>query len=114
MLVRAMTIVKICGITNLADAQCAVDAGADMLGFILYSRSPRYIEPESVTLISTAIHQSYPAVKLVGVFVNATPQTISTVLASAGLDFAQLSGDEQSADITSIAAWSYKATRSSA
>ena len=37
------TKVKICGITNLADAQASVAAGADMLGFVFYDQSPRYL-----------------------------------------------------------------------
>jgi phosphoribosylanthranilate isomerase len=86
-----MTLVKICGITNLADALAAVDAGADALGFNFYSRSPRYIPPANAREI---IDQLPDAVWKVGVFVNEELQSVLHILAQAELSAAQLHGDE--------------------
>src|SRR5687768_14058246 len=61
--------VKICGLTNLADAQVALDAGADFLGFILYAKSPRYIAPAQLAQLLAEL--DLPShVQTVGVFVN--------------------------------------------
>ncbi len=39
-------IIKVCGITNLEDAEQAIDAGANALGFNFYPKSPRFVEPQ--------------------------------------------------------------------
>jgi phosphoribosylanthranilate isomerase len=84
--------VKICGITNLEDAEAAIDAGADLLGFNFYPESPRYIEPEKAQKIISKL----PAfMDIVGLFVNATYDTIRQVMEQCSLNWLQLHGDEQ-------------------
>lgn len=85
------TIVKICGLGNAKDALCAVDAGADYLGFILHPASPRYVPPESLRDLVRALP---PEIPKAGVFVNCTAEDISITLEFCGLTMAQLHGDE--------------------
>lgn len=90
------TRIKICGITNLDDARCAAKAGADFLGFIFYARSPRFVAPERAAAIAQALRGEFgaQAPRLVGVFVNESVERVQAVLDAAGLDLAQLHGDE--------------------
>jgi phosphoribosylanthranilate isomerase len=82
--------VKICGITEKADALKAVELGADVLGFI-FAPSPRQISMESARRIIEAIP---PFVKTVGVFVNEAMDVIGKHVNYCGLDLVQLHGDE--------------------
>ena len=84
--------VKICGITNLADALASVEAGADALGFNFWTRSARYINPNDAREI---VEQLPPKILTVGVFVNgANPESVTRATAAAGVHCAQLHGDE--------------------
>ena len=86
--------VKICGLTNLEDAQTAVSAGADYLGFIFYPASKRAIEPDAARRIVAELRAAPRCPLLVGVFVNETAQKMAEILDDCRLDFAQLSGEE--------------------
>lgn len=83
--------VKICGITRLADALCAAEAGVDALGFIFHPKSPRNIAPEAAREI---IAQLPPFVATVGVFVNAGIDEAVAIIQECGLGYAQLHGEE--------------------
>lgn len=103
--------VKICGVRTLVDALAAIDAGADMLGFNFYPPSPRYISPEACAGIIHHLKRRDSAVTLVGVFVNAPADRILSALQTAGLDYAQLSGDEDSKLFARIQHVAFKAIR---
>ncbi len=85
------TRVKICGITRPSDAQEAVAAGADALGLVFYSASPRHVEIEQARAIARVV----PAfVSLVGLFVDPEPDYVEAVCAQVPLDLLQFHGDE--------------------
>ena len=86
--------VKICGLTTLQDAETAVAAGADYLGFIFYPPSKRAITPEAAQTITRQLRQQADCPLLVGVFVNETAAAMQAILAQCQLDLAQLSGEE--------------------
>jgi len=89
------TIVKICGLTNLEDARVVVEAGADLLGFIFYAKSSRYVAPEAAaTIVRTLRADGTSLPRVVGVFVNASVAEIQSIVAQVGLDFVQLHGNE--------------------
>ncbi len=89
-----MVQVKVCGLTNLCDALVAAASGADLLGFIFFPGSPRYVTPEQVRVIVAAVRESRPGVQAVGVFVNESPETMCEVLGFCDLQLAQLHGEE--------------------
>ena len=86
-----MTLVKICGVTSIADAHVAADAGADLIGLIFYPPSPRYVTPEQAGAIVASLPPDLPAV---GVFVNESLETITQVARQSGVSRVQLHGDE--------------------
>ena len=86
-----MVKVKICGITNWADARKSVEAGADFLGFNFYAKSPRYITPAAASRI---IRRLPRGIEAVGVFVNETEENVLKTAQLAGLQQIQLHGDE--------------------
>jgi phosphoribosylanthranilate isomerase len=81
--------VKICGITRRQDAETAVAAGASAIGFVLYSKSPRYVSPETAAELGRGLD-----IWKVGVFVDEAPASVEAVMRAAHLDVAQIYGGD--------------------
>lgn len=92
-----MVKVKVCGITNIADALKSIDLGADALGFNFYPPSPRFISPDHARDI---LLQLPPEVCKVALFVNEPREKVREVLercrggGGAGFGALQFHGDE--------------------
>ncbi|MEP0548419.1 MAG: phosphoribosylanthranilate isomerase [Rhodothermales bacterium] len=92
------TKVKICGITQLADARYCAGAGADYLGFIQYPDSPRWVEPKAAKEIIGWLD----GIESVGVFVNENAETINARCAEVGFTLAQLHGHETPETVAAV------------
>lgn len=91
--------VKICGVTNEADALLCVAMGADALGFIFAAGSKRQVAPSRVTDI---VKRLPPEVVTFGVFRDDAPDRVVDIVLACGLRGAQLHGHEsaeQTADV---------------
>jgi phosphoribosylanthranilate isomerase len=86
-----MVRIKICGITNAADALAAVDAGANLLGFNFYEKSARFLAQNAAAKIRTELPKN---VETVGIFVNKPAADVAALCSLLKLHAAQLHGDE--------------------
>jgi len=88
------TQVKICGLRTIDHMQAAINAGADLLGFIFYEPSSRYIPPEQAQTLRKSIAEQQTNVDIVGVFVNKSADYINYTVEQVGLNCVQLHGNE--------------------
>lgn len=82
---------KICGLSDAAGVQAAVEHGADMLGFVFYPPSPRNITAEQAEEL---LREVPSGIDRVGLFVDPETEFLDQILAKARLDLLQLHGDE--------------------
>jgi phosphoribosylanthranilate isomerase len=88
------TRVKICGITRPEDAQAAVRLGADAIGLVFYPPSPRAVTLEQASAI---VRRLPPFVTVVGLFVDASRESVAEILNAIPLDLLQFHGEENAA-----------------
>lgn len=86
-----MTKVKVCGMTNLADAEHAAANGAWAIGLIHHRDSPRYVLPEVAEEIGAALKRRC---EIAGVFVNSTLEEVVDAAERENLTLLQFHGEE--------------------
>jgi phosphoribosylanthranilate isomerase len=94
-----MVKVKICGITNWADARRAVESGADLLGFNFVATSPRCVTPAQARRMVARLPKRISAV---GVFQDESEDAMLEIARRVGLDQVQLHGDEPPAMVARL------------
>ncbi|MEM1182301.1 MAG: phosphoribosylanthranilate isomerase [Acidobacteriota bacterium] len=104
--------VKICGITDAADASRSIELGAELIGLNFYAPSPRYIAPDAAAeLVAEQRRRAKAEVLWVGVFVNEPVARAVEIGERVGLDLLQFHGDETPEQIAPVAGRSIKALR---
>ncbi|MFT5124323.1 MAG: phosphoribosylanthranilate isomerase [Kiritimatiellia bacterium] len=98
--------VKICGLTNAEDVAAVAALKPNAIGFVFWAGSPRCVNPADVKAWTKTIPSN---VMRVGVFVDEDPQTVSRVIAQAGLNIVQLHGSELPSDVSQVAGLCWKA-----
>ena len=88
------TRIKICGLTREEDVDAAVAAGADAIGFVFHPPSPRFVTPQRAAELARRVP---PFVAVVGLFVNATPETVLAACHALPIGILQFHGDEEAA-----------------
>jgi phosphoribosylanthranilate isomerase len=103
-----VTLVKVCGVNRADDLAVAVEAGADLIGFILVDWSPRAVTREAAASLADQV----PAgVGRVGVFVDEDPATVAAIADELALDFVQLHGSESPEVVAAFGGRAIKAHR---
>lgn len=91
--------VKICGITNLEDAQHAVRCGADAIGFVFFEESPRFISHRRAADIAESLPEH---ISKIGVFVNSDLKFVRDIVKHVNLSAVQLLGNDGPDDLVNF------------
>jgi phosphoribosylanthranilate isomerase len=89
-----VTLVKVCGLRSLPEAEVALDAGANLLGFIFWKPGKRYIPPAEAAVVVRVLRRARQPFSAVGVFVDPSVEDVVDAVEICGLDYVQLSGNE--------------------
>ena len=85
------TLIKICVITKLDDLDCAIEHGADFIGFVFVRSSPRYIEPKSA---ANLVFSTSKKINTVAVMQHPTQSSLDEVLEDFTPTYVQTDADD--------------------
>jgi len=102
------TRIKICGLSQLADAEAAVESGADAIGLVFHPPSRRCVTLDVAVRLARTLP---PYVTPVGLFVNAAPAQVEAALAAIPNLLPQFHGDESPAECAAFGRPYLKAAR---
>jgi phosphoribosylanthranilate isomerase len=92
--------VKICGLSTAATLDAALAAGADMVGFVFFPKSPRHIDLATARVLGRQVHGR---AKIVALSVDADDDTLKRIVDALSPDLMQLHGSESPARVKEIA-----------
>ncbi|MEM9706925.1 MAG: phosphoribosylanthranilate isomerase [Pseudomonadota bacterium] len=92
-------VIKICGITDITQAETSVDAGATHIGLVMAPASPRYVSDEKAREIVSAVKDR---VRVVALVVDENINDINDRAAGLGVDAIQFHGGETLEQIAAL------------
>src|SRR5690242_686612 len=92
-------IVKICGLSTAAALDAALDAGADMVGFVFFPKSPRHVDWETARALG---QRARGRARIVALSVDAGDETLKRIAGTLAPDLMQLHGTETPARLKRI------------
>ena len=84
-------IVKICGLSSEETVDAALDAGADMIGFVLFPKSPRYV---TVARAAALAERARGRAEVVALIVDMDDGELTSVAETLKPDWLQMHGSE--------------------
>src|ERR1700676_279995 len=91
--------IKICGLSTAETLDAALGAGADMVGFVFFERSPRYVGLDRARALGA---QARGKAKIVALSVDASDRTLAAIVEALAPDFLQLHGSESPERVAAI------------
>jgi phosphoribosylanthranilate isomerase len=92
-------VIKICGLSTPPALEAALDAGADMVGFVFFPRSPRHLDWAKARALG---RQARGRAKIVALSVDADDETLKRIVEALSPDLMQLHGRETPARVKGI------------